>query len=266
MPHTITSLQNPLVKKIIRLQQKASERKLTALFVAEGRREVSLALAAGYVPEYVLLCEDLYQPDTLYPVAWESLPAEKVIAVSPGVYNKIAYRENAEGVFLVGRQKPLSAERLILSKNPLILVLESVEKPGNLGAVLRTADAAGADLVILADAAADIYNPNVIRASLGCVFRVPVMVSDTGSAIHWLKQQNVRILAAALQTDTLYDQVDMKGPVALVFGKEDTGLSAQWREAAELLIKIPMSGSIDSLNISVSAAVLCFEAIRQRRN
>lgn len=266
MTNNISSLQNPLIKSIRRLQQKASERKKTALFVAEGRREVSLALAAGFVPEHLLLCEDIYHADDNYPVSWESIPPEKIANLSPSVYNKLAYRENVEGIILVGQQKPLSLQHLVLSSHPLILVLESVEKPGNLGAVMRTADAAGAELVILADPVADMYNPNVIRASLGCVFSVPVMVSDTPAAISWLKQQHIRILAAVLQTDTLYYQADMKGALALVFGSEDNGLSSEWREAADQLIKIPMSGSIDSLNISVSAAVLSYEAIRQNRS
>ncbi len=266
----ITSLQNPIVKQVVRLQQKASERVKTALFVAEGRREVSLALSKGIGIEQILISEEIYREDSFYPI--ETGGIHKLIFVSRSVYNKMAYRQDAEGVIMIGKQKPLTPDKLQLPEDALVLVLEGVEKPGNLGAIFRTADAAGVNALILADAAADIYNPNAIRASLGCVFTVPAVSCSTRDAIAWLKnlsrwpgQKLPKIHAAILQTDTFYYDIDMKGATALVFGAEDTGLTQAWREAAHQLIKIPMSGAIDSLNVGASVAVLCFEARRQRQ-
>lgn len=266
---TITSLQNPLVKQVVRLQQKASERAKSGLFIAEGRREVSLAISHGIAFDRVLISEEIYTRDPSYPI--EIPDSHKITFVSRSVYNKLAYRKDAEGVIMVGVQKPLTLDRLEVPGDALILVLEGVEKPGNLGAIFRTADAAGVDALILADSATDIYNPNAIRASLGCVFTVPAVSCTTSDAIAWLNDMGrwpdhklPAIHAAVLQTDILYYARDMKGPSALVFGAEDTGLSAAWREAAHQLIKIPMSGSIDSLNVGASVAVLCFEVRRQR--
>ena len=267
---SITSLQNPLVKQVVRLQQKASERAKTALFVAEGRREVSLALSKGIEIEQILISEEIYRKDSSYPI--ETGKNHKVTFVSRPVYNKMAYRHDAEGVIMIGKQKLLATDNLPLPDDALILVLEGVEKPGNLGAIFRTADAAGVNALILADAATDIFNPNAIRASLGCVFTVPAVSCSTPDAIAWMKdpvwwpgQKLPTILAAALQTETYYYESEMDGATALVFGAEDTGLTPAWREAAHQLIKIPMSGAIDSLNVGASVAVLCFEARRQRQ-
>lgn len=266
----ITSLQNPLVKQLIRLQQKASERTKTGLFVAEGRREVSMAISHGIEIDQLLISEDIYIGDSSYPI--DIHESRKVIFVSRAVYNKLAYRKDVEGVIMIGVQRPLTIEELQLPGDALILVLEGVEKPGNLGAILRTADAAGVDALILADAVIDIYNPNAIRSSLGCVFTVPVLSSSSRDAIAWLKdpgkwpgQKLPEIYSAALQTDTFYYDSDMKGATALVFGAEDTGLSESWRTVSHQIIKIPMSGAIDSLNVGASVAVLCFEARRQRQ-
>lgn len=259
----ISSLQNPLVKKILKLQKKALERRASGLFVAEGRREVSLAIAAGTELVHLLVCPEIYRADDSYPIYIESL-GPLVTVVSSHVYNKIAYRRDMEGVVLVGRTPAYSLADIQLRGNPLLIVVERVEKPGNLGAVIRTADAAGVDAVILTDAATDAYNPNVIRASLGCVFTVAVVVSKTDDAIAWLKSKHIAVYAAALQTDIPYHCVDMSGPTALVFGAEDSGLGQAWRDAAARIIKIPMAGRIDSLNVSASVAILAFEAIRQR--
>ena len=261
----ITSLQNPLVKMILKLQQKAAVRKKAGLFVAEGRREVSLALAAGIEASYLLVCPDMYRADPSYPIDMDASTCNHVTYVARQVYNKIAYREDAEGVILVGHVPVRDLSDLELKDSPLILVLEEVEKPGNLGAILRTADAAGVDAVILTDPATDIYNPNVIRASLGCLFTLPVISCTTEKAVEWLNSKHISIYAAALQTDTYYYGVDMRDATALVFGAEDKGLSEAWRHNASRVIKIPMSGHIDSMNIAASVAVLVFEAVRQRK-
>jgi RNA methyltransferase, TrmH family len=261
----ITSLQNPLVKKVMKLQQKVSFRKKAGLFIAEGRREVSLAIGAGIHAEQLLVCSEIYKSDPFYPIGLDEGAQSVVLYVSRQVYNKLAYRQDAEGVILIGRIPVRSLMDLNLKDHPLILVLEKVEKPGNLGAILRTTDAAGADAVILTDPVTDIYNPNVIRASLGCVFTIPIVISNTQQAIDWLKKINATIYAAALQTDQYYYGVEMRKSTALVFGAEDSGLGESWRQAANQIIKIPMSGQIDSMNIAASVAVLVFEAVRQRK-
>ncbi len=264
MTTTITSTQNPLVKSILKLQQKASARKSAGLFVAEGRREVSLALAAGIQASHMLICPDIYMVDPAYPINLTAEENAPNIMVSRQVYNKLAYRKDVEGVILVGKTPHHVLEGLRLKKHPLLLVLEKVEKPGNLGAILRTSDAAGVDAVILTDPVTDIYNANVIRASMGCVFTLPVIECTARQAIDWLKKNHVSIYAAALQTETFYYGVEMRHATALVFGAENTGLNQAWRQAANQIIKIPMAGSIDSMNIAASAAILTFEAIRQR--
>lgn len=264
----ISSLQNPLVKQVYKLQQKPAERRKTGLFIVEGRREVSLAMSHRIETVQLLICSDIYREDPSYPIIIGS--NQRLSYVSRAVYNKLAYREDAERVIMVGVQRLLSLNDLLIPDKALILVLEGVEKPGNLGAVLRTADAAGADVVILVDSATDIYNPNAVRASLGCVFTIPVVSCSSHETIEWLndpawwRDKLPAIYAAALQTSDAYYDVNMKGATALAFGAEDKGLSDTWRRAAHCIIKIPMSGAIDSLNVAASVAVMCFEARRQR--
>ncbi|MBQ3992092.1 MAG: RNA methyltransferase, partial [Bacteroidaceae bacterium] len=186
--------------------------------------------------------------------------------VTPEVYEKMAYRGTTEGVMAEVRARYLILEDLKLSESPLVVVLESVEKPGNLGAVLRSADAAGVDAVLVCDALTDLYNPNLIRASLGAAFTVPVVACSSGDAIAYLKEHNVQILTAQLQDSNLYYDTDMRRGTALVMGTESTGLTDVWRQAADAHIRIPMLGRLDSLNVSVSAAILLFEAVRQRES
>ena len=192
--------------------------------------------------------------------------SEKVFAVSGDVYRKIAMREGTEGVIADVRIPERRLEDLSLPENPLVMVLESVEKPGNLGAVLRSADAAGADAVLCCDPLTDLWNPNLIRASVGAVFTVPCVCCGSEEAIAFLKARGIRILTAQLQDSSLYYDCGMTGGTALVMGTEATGLTPQWREAADAHIRIPMLGALDSLNVSVSAAILLFEAVRQRQN
>ena len=190
-----------------------------------------------------------------------------VYRVSEAVYGKIAYRGSTEGVVAtVHTPSHRLAGLKPVNGAPLYDILEGVEKPGNMGAVLRSADAAGADAVIVCDAVTDIFNPNLIRASLGGIFSVPVATATSQECIAFLKERGVRILTAQLQDSELYYDTDMTGPVAIVMGTESTGLTQQWREAADAHIRIPMLGILDSLNVSVSAAILMFEAVRQRQN
>ena len=254
---SITSLQNPKIKDLLTLAAKAKERRSRGLFVVEGFRECSRALAAGYEAETVFLCEErLKEPLSVDPGL--------CFSVSPQVYEHIAYRGSTEGVVAVMRVRDRKLSDLPLRENPLVLVLEQVEKPGNIGAVLRTADAAGVDAVLVCDPLTDLYNPNLIRASLGALFSVPTLCCTGEEAVGWLRRHKISILTAQLQDSELYYHTDMTRGTALVMGAEDRGLSPFWREQADAHICIPMAGMMDSLNVSVSAAILCFEAVRQR--
>lgn len=258
MTEYITSSVNPKFKRLIALLQKSSERRESALFTVEGVREISHCIEAGYKPDCIFFCPDI--------VSEETLPQCRHFALSAGLYAKAAYREGTEGAIGVFQaiEHPLSS--LHLKDNPLIAILESVEKPGNLGAVLRTCDAAGADALIICDPRTDLYNPNLIRASIGAVFTVPTAVCTTAQAITFLKSKGIRILTAQLQDSSLYYDCPMTKGTAIVMGTEATGLSDKWRQAADAHIRIPMLGKLDSLNVSVSAAILLYEAVRQRND
>lgn len=258
MTEYITSSANPKFKRLIALLQKSSERRESALFTVEGVREISHCIEAGYKPDCIFFCPDI--------VSEETLPQCRHFALSAGLYAKAAYREGTEGAIGVFQaiEHPLSS--LHLKDDPLIAVLESVEKPGNLGAVLRTCDAAGADALIICDPRTDLYNPNLIRASIGAVFTVPTAVCTTAQAITFLKSKGIRILTAQLQDSSLYYDCPMTKGTAIVMGTEATGLSDKWRQAADAHIRIPMLGKLDSLNVSVSAAILLYEAVRQRND
>ncbi len=264
MTTLITSLQNPLIKSIVKLQQKASERKSSGMFVAEGRREVSIALRHDFEAEKLIWCREIYKPDTVYPIPVETFPAQKLAEVSAAVYNKMAYRENTEGILLLGKSRQLNLDDFNPNTNSLVIMLEGVEKPGNLGAILRTTDAAAVDAVLLCNARTDLYNPNAIRASLGCVFSQKVIICTSQEALNWCKKNSIRVFAAAPQTPHFYFDADFRKASAIAFGAEDQGLSPVWFEKAEQVIKIPMKGIIDSLNVSTSVAIVTFEAVRQR--
>lgn len=255
----LTSLQNPQVKRTVLLQQKAAERRESGLFVVEGRREVERCLAAGYAVDTLFVL-----PGQASSLPFSQLPASSIVEVSPAVYQKMAYRGGTEGILAIVRQCDKRLEDLPCKDAPLYVVLESVEKPGNLGAILRTADAARADAVIVCDPLCDLYNPNLIRSSLGARFTVPTLACTSEECIRFLRQRGVSILTAQLQDSELYYDTDMTLPTALVMGTESTGLTQQWRDVADAHICIPMLGRVDSLNVSVSTAILLFEAVRQR--
>ena len=262
----VTSPSNPKLKRLLALQEKSSLRRSEGLFVVEGRRETENLLEAGFVPETLFICRELFPlPEFLLEKAAGANPDLLVVELPKALYAKAAYRESTEGVIAEVRCRDLSLEDLHLSENPLIVVLEAVEKPGNLGAVLRSADAAGADAVVICDPLTDLFNPNLIRASLGAAFTVPCVACTSGEAIAWLKRRGIRILTAQLQDSCLYYDVPMTGGTAIVMGTESTGLTDEWRRAADAHIRIPMLGTLDSLNVSVSAAILLFEAVRQRQ-
>lgn len=286
---------------MLELQQKASARRKSGLFVVEGRRELAHCLAAGYEVASVFVAQDselLIAGAGGVPGAGLTLKLDDKefgvgecawFEVAPNVYERIAYRDSTEGIVALVKAKELTLEELAYAAGnpprgvagsiahagseaapgavapPLFIVLESVEKPGNLGAVLRSADAAAATAVIVCDPLTDLYNPNLIRASVGARFTVPMVACTSAECIAFLKAHGVHILTAQLQDSHVYYHTDMTGPTAIVMGTESTGLTEQWRRAADAHLRIPMLGQLDSLNVSVSAAILLFEAVRQRK-
>lgn len=285
---TITSAQNRKVKELLTLVEKSKARSAAGLFVVEGQRELGHCLDAGFIPETLFICGEVMAVqnnavngaktghlaeniegkdglDALVAKAEALNPRLGVVQIPAFLYEKVAYRGSTEGIIAEVHSVPRSLEDLRLGESPLVMVLESVEKPGNLGAVLRSADAAGADAVIVCDPLTDIWNPNLIRSSVGAVFSVPVAVCTSTDAIAFLKKRGIRILTAQLQDSEWYYDTDMTGATALVMGTESTGLTQAWRDSADAHIKIPMLGRLDSLNVSVSAAVLLYEAVRQRK-
>jgi TrmH family RNA methyltransferase len=260
MSAEITSLQNERVKRIIRLQRKASARSDAGLTVIEGAREVSRAIENGWKPVELWFCPELGDSQPRM-----NAQEREWVTCSRAVFEKISYREGPDGVLAVGPLVGKRLNELKLPDNPLVLVAEGLEKPGNLGALLRTADGAGADAVIICDAATDLNNPNVIRASIGTLFYLPVAEATSEETVAFLRANKVKILAAVPDAGTVYTDIDLTGPVAIAVGAEDTGLSDRWKKAADLNVKIPMLGKNDSLNVSVSAAILLYEAVRQRK-
>lgn len=260
----ITSAQNPKVKLLTSLQQKSAERRKAGLFVVEGARELLHCIHSGFEVDTLFYCPEIL---AAYEGAAEIMAMTKTVRsyeVSANIYNKVAYRGSTEGVIAEMKTKTLSLDDLCLPENPLIVVLERVEKPGNLGAVLRSADAAAADAVIVCDPLTDLFNPNLIRSSIGAIFTVPTVACTSEDCIKFLKEKHIQILTAQLQDSKLYYDTDMRRGTAIVMGTESTGLTNIWRSAADAHIRIPMKGKLDSLNVSVSAAILLFEAVRQR--
>lgn len=256
----IMSLKNPLVKKVMGLKAKSRDRKKSGLFVIEGQRELELAIKAGYEIEQLLVCPDISN----------GIPSQEfqhpfpMVQLSREVYEKMAHRGSTEGVMAIASLKDHDLGSIVLRENPLVLVAEAPEKPGNIGALLRTADAANLDAVLIANPKSDLYNPNVIRSSVGCVFTTQIGMGGTEETIRFLKSKNIRIFCAALTASQKYTHSNFTGPSAIVVGTEATGLSSEWLDNSDQNIIIPMLGEIDSMNVSVSAAILIFEAKRQR--
>ena len=266
----ITSAQNPKLKEVVQLLEKSKERRTKGLFVVEGVREVAACIRNGYNLKSLFFNSSILssrQMEDLLNQSSDSPSEISLFSLSAQAYSKIAYRENTEGVVAVVGQKRIGLDDISFGKrwsNPLVLVVESVEKPGNLGALLRTADACGIDAVLVCDPLTDLYNPNLIRSSLGGIFTNQVVACSNEEALKWLQKNNITIFTAQLQDSEWYYDTDMVQPAAIVMGTESTGLTDFWRSAANAKIKIPMLGELDSLNVSVSAAVLCYEAVRQR--
>ena len=257
----ITSSQNTYIKSLLQLQEKAKVRKQTGTFLIEGKREILLAIKGGYSIETLLFYSELISEKEINKIAQN---ATNVIEINKDVFEKLAYRESTGGVIAVAKSKSFSLSDLELNENPLLLIAEAPEKPGNIGALLRTADAANLDAVIIANPNGDLYNPNIIRSSVGCLFTNKIATGSTSEIITFLKGRNISFYCATLQNSTPYHTQNYTTPSALVVGTEATGLSEEWRGAATQNIIIPMQGEIDSMNVSVAAAILIFEAKRQR--
>lgn len=254
----ITSPQNPRVKHIVKLREDKRQRQKDGLLLVEGFDEIQLAVSAGHSPRTLLTAPELASRHLTFPSA-------ETITVSRAVFEKMSYRDNPDGwlaVFPIPRRSLESAG--YLSDRPLAIVAESIEKPGNLGAILRTADAAGVDLLLVCDPRADPWNPNVVRASRGTVFSVPVVECDNASALEWIRSHKMQVIAATPSAGENYSAVDMTRPTAIAVGTEDEGLSEFWMENADVKVRIPMLGKVNSLNVSVSTALIVYEALRQR--
>ncbi len=265
----ITSSQNSYIKSLVLLQDKAKARKEAGLFIIEGKREIELAIKGNYEIETILFLPEICTENQIKNfLNFEIFKSLNLIEINKDVYQKLAYRDTTEGIIAVAKTKTLSLKDLKLSDNPLILIAESPEKPGNVGALLRTADAAKLDAVIIANPKSDLYNPNIVRSSVGCLFTNQIATGTTAEIIKFLKQNNVKFYCATLQNSTPYHTQNYSTPTAIVVGTEAVGLTNDWRIAASAgfgqNIIIPMSGQIDSMNVSVAAAILIFEAKRQR--
>jgi len=258
----ITSLTNARVKKIIRLKDRRA-RNETGLTLIEGVREVERALAAGEALEELYLCRDLLGKFVTDFTALEKARVP-VHEVTPDVFGKMAFGDRREGLLAVCRTQRKKVKDIEALKGDLFIIIENVEKPGNLGAVLRTCDGAGVDAVFVCDTRADITSPNVIRASLGTVFGLNVVQDKEGEVLAFLKKKNARIVATSPGAERIYTQEDLKGPLAVVLGSEEKGLEPFWQDHSDVRVKVPMKGVGDSLNVSNTAAIVIYEVLRQR--
>lgn len=253
----ITSLQNPRVKYMVKLRDDKRQRRRDGVMLVEGLDEIQLALLAGHKPKTLFSAPELASREIQNDQA-------EVLTVSRPVFEKMSYRENPDGWLAVFPIPSLSLSDLRLSDSPLVILAESVEKPGNLGAILRTADAVHVDAVLICDARVDLWNPNVVRASRGAVFSVPAVECENVAALNWLNAHQIRLLAATPAADLIYTDVDLRQPIAIALGTEDEGLTEFWMSQADAKVKIPMFGRVNSLNVSVSTALILYEALRQR--
>jgi len=260
----ISSIQNPLIKELFQLKEKSRIRKKTGRFLIEGKREISLAIKGKYEIETILfdpsiitleIIKEILDPSTI-----------ELIEISSEVYKKLAYRSTTEGIIAISKTKGLTLSDIkFQNSSPLILVAEAPEKPGNIGALMRTADAAKVDAFLIANPKTDIYNPNIIRASVGCIFTNQIAIGTTEEIIHFLKTNKINVYCAALEDNAEnYSNQDYTNATAFILGTEDIGLSEEWLKNSYKNVIIPMQGEIDSMNVSVSAGILIFEAKRQR--
>jgi RNA methyltransferase, TrmH family len=263
-PSAIWSLANPRVKAAVRLRDRR-EREATGLTLVDGGRELLRALRQSVAVDHAFVCPSLViGPDASAALDALQKSGAPLVEISPAVLTKIAFGDRSDGLVAVIRQPSLALEDLAPAVTRLVVVVEAVEKPGNLGAILRTADAVGADAVIAADPRTDVYNPNAIRASLGTIFSMPLAVATATQALDWLVSHGLTPIAARVESAQTYLETDLGGQIAVVLGSEAEGLTETWSDPRVRPVRIPMLGAADSLNVSVAAAVLLFEARRQR--
>jgi TrmH family RNA methyltransferase len=265
----LTSIQNPRIKEVVRLRDR-SAREENHLFLIEGYREILRAAQAGHPIKELFFCPELFLG-----VNENGLMAQlqqggvELLSCDEKVFRKISYRDRPDGLLAVApqRHQGLSDLKSILKgkPSPFLIVAEAIEKPGNLGTILRCSDAVGLDALIVCDRCTDIHNPNVVRASVGTLFTVPVIEAEGEKTIAWLKAHQIAILSATPYGEKEFTEVDMTQPLAIVVGTEQLGLSAKWLEHADLQVKIPMCGVADSLNVAMATTLLLYEALRQRR-
>ena len=261
----LTSPANPKIKYVVKLRT-CSVREETGEMIVEGFRECRRALDNGYRPNSIFICPGLYlkneNEDRL--VADAAAAGAEVFACSRPAFLKMAYKDRPDGLLMTGPHVAKTLDRLELPPNALVIVAESIEKPGNLGTILRSADAAHAAAVIVCDRTTDVHNPNVVRASTGTMFSVPIVEASSEDAVRWLKARGFRILAATPHAERLHFEVDLTGNVAIAVGAEQYGLTSKWMDFADMRVRIPMLGLADSLNVSAAATILVYEAVRQR--
>lgn len=254
----ITSLQNSRVKYIVKLREDKRQRQQDGLMLVEGYDELTLALSSGLKPHTLLTAPELASVSM-------DISSADITTVTRAVFEKMSYRDNPDGWMGIFPIPHITLDDLKLSKTPLVIVAESVEKPGNLGAILRTADAARVDAVIVCDPRVDVWNPNVVRASRGAVFTVPTVEAESSNTLAWLRSRKMRVLAATASAEVCYTDVDLKEPIAIAVGTEDEGLTDFWMQSADIKVKIPMMGKVNSLNVSIATALIIYEAVRQRK-
>lgn len=260
----IASLQNPRVKEVVKLRQR-SHRDTQSLFIVEGYRELKRALDNHRRPVTLFACEALFLGKNELKLIDQCRQAgAEIVCCTPPVFEKMAYRERPEGLLAILPQVHLALAGVKFQEHPLLIVAEAIEKPGNLGTILRSADAAGASAVIVCDQCTDIHNPNVVRASTGALFSLPVVEASSGEALAWLRQNKIQVLAASPHAEKKYTDVDLRVGTAIIVGAEQYGLSNLWMQAADLKVRIPMHGQADSLNVATATTILMFEAVRQR--
>jgi TrmH family RNA methyltransferase len=253
----ITSLQNPKIKYIVKLREDKRQRQRDGVMLVEGYDELTLALSSGLKPQSLLTAPELVSRSI-------EISSAEITTVSRAVFEKISYRDNPDGWLGIFPIPKTSLDDLKMSASPLVIVAESVEKPGNLGAILRTADAAHVEALLVCDPRVDLWNPNVVRASRGAVFTVTTVEVDSSTALAWLKSRKMRVLAATPSAEVLYTDIDLNQPIAIAVGTEDEGLTDFWMQSADIKVKIPMMGKVNSLNVSIATALITYEAVRQR--
>lgn len=260
----LTSSQNPKIKQLLHLREK-KERDTTGFFLVEGYRELKRAADAGVQFESLFMCPDLFLGSN-EPSLINSIDAKR-FELPPSLFEKISYRDRPDGLIGIAYQMKTSLSELKAQKSPsLFVVAEAIEKPGNLGTILRSSDAVGADGVIVCDRCTDVYNPNVVRASVGTLFTLPVVEASSDEVLKWLRDHHIQIVAATPSAELNFTEAPLSGSVAIVVGTEQLGLSQKWLEAADIHVKIPMEGVADSLNVAMATTLLLYEALRQRQH